>query len=241
MVPAFNEEERLEGTIRNLVECAKIAGNIALDIIIVNDASTDKTAVVTDRLEKKYPSVRSIHHTVNGGIGVGVREAIAAAKFSKFSIIPGDNVVSPDLITKMFLHSGDADVIVTYFLNREIRTPLRIILSDLYGLIYMTTFGVYVLYLNSVCIYPTKKLRQLTLLSSRFSIPAELTIKLLRMGSSYIELSGFYMKEGTKKSTSFSLKNLLEVIIIYIRLIYEIYGEKRSFFAHKPRRIIKDF
>ncbi len=237
MIPAYNEEKRLAGTIENLIVASKRSGRAKLDIIIVNDASCDNTQNVIDQLEKKYSFVRHIQHARNAGVGKGIKEAIAIAKYEKFIVIPGDNVVAQDLITLLFQNRNKADVVVSYFLNKEIRSVKRNFISGLYTLIYDCTFGVYVQYLNGVTIYQTDFLKKLYIRSNRFSVIAELTIKSILKGASFHEVSGVYVKEGMVDSTSFSLKSLLEVISMYILMLYEIKFKRKREYAAVPFRI----
>ncbi len=236
-IPVFNEEKNIRNVIKNIEAARKAANNIPLDVIFVNDASTDKTPHILAEIEKKYPYVRSISHKTNQGIGTGLKEAVKIAKYAKFMIVPGDDDASHYLIRNMFLHRGDAEIIFSYYLNKEIRGRLRNILSTTYGLLYMTIFNVYIQYINGVALYPTKKLRSLDIKSKRFSITAEINIKLLRLGCTYNEIAG-YMQTGLQQSTLISLKNVFEVVMTFLRLIYEISWQKRRIFSKKPTRII---
>lgn len=240
MIPALNEEKNIYKTAKTLLSAAKDANDIPLDIVIVNDGSTDETKQEIEKLEKKSSYIRSIHHKENLGIGASLSEVIKIAKYPHFLLIPGDNVVSKQLLVDMILSIGKADLIISYFINKEIRTRLRNFLSALYGIIYMGTFNVYVQYLNSVCIYPTEKIRKLVLISSRYSIPAELTIKLLCQGNSFLEVPGLYLAEGQSTSTSISIKNLWEIIYTYFFMIFEMKIKNPNCFRKKPVRIINN-
>lgn len=240
MIAALNEEKHLKDTVMNVLTAAKEAGDVKLDVVIVNDGSTDKTPQVIKQLEKKYSVVRSIHHEKNVGIGAGVREVIQLAKYKKFMLMPGDNVVSHNLLWKLFKYYNKADFIVSYFINKEIRTIRRNILSDLYGLIYMNTFRTYVEYLNSVCLYPTEILRKFEIKSERYSIPAEMTIKTLKTGCTFCEIPGYYLAEAQANTQSVSLKNLWEVIVTYFRMVHEIFFVNKKLFNKKPVRVYYD-
>jgi len=237
IVPAYNEEKNIRPSVVNLINAAKRAGTVKLEVIVVNDASTDKTAEVISDLEQKYPDVSSIHHKTNSGIGTGLREALAIAKYPKFMIIPGDNDANPKLLTAILKDRNKADVLFSYYVNKEDRGRVRNLISTLYGVIYMFTFNVFVQYLNGVSLYPTKKLRSFTLKSTRFSITAEINIKLLRSGCSYYEIAGT-MQTGLNDSTSISLTNIIEAIGTYFKLVYEIYVEHAPAFNHTPRRVL---
>src|SRR5207247_11064353 len=50
------------------------------EILLVNDGSTDDTALLADMLAAKNPRVRVIHHTTRLGFGVALRSGFAAAQ-----------------------------------------------------------------------------------------------------------------------------------------------------------------
>ena len=61
MIPAFNEELYLLDTVNSVVRAGE-KNKIELDIIIVNDGSTDRTSVIIKELEK-IPQVLEAHYT----------------------------------------------------------------------------------------------------------------------------------------------------------------------------------
>src|SRR4051812_1077409 len=72
LMPVFNEVE----TIAAIVERV-LAVPLDLEIILVNDASSDGTAVVLARLAT--PNLKIIHHPVNRGKGAAIRTALEVA------------------------------------------------------------------------------------------------------------------------------------------------------------------
>lgn len=235
-VSAYNKASYLKSVIKTLNVASEKAGKLKLDIIIVDDASTDNTQDVINALKKKYKFVRSIHHDKNQGLGVGFRETIKLAKYPKLLYVPGDDEADLFLVTSLFKNRNKADVILSYFLNREVRGRWRNFLSTFYGMIYMLTFDVYAQYFNGSGLYSVDKLRKIILHANRFSITAEINTKLLCRGCSYYEVAG-YNKTGAVSSTAFSFRNFREVIRTYFRLIYEMKFAKREFFNKKPIRI----
>jgi len=237
-VLALNEEKFLSKTIDTMLEAAALAGNIPLEIIIVNDGSTDGTAEVIQRLQARHPFIRSIHHAQNQGLGVGARESIKLAKYPKIIFAPGDNDLPKELLTQLFLNINKADLILAYYMNMKQRGWFRNGLSRIYTFIYQRTFNVPIRYINSPCIYPTQGLRSINIRSNRFGFSAEMTIKMLCLGCTFYQVPGYRQLESSP-SRSISLKNLNEVADVFLNLVYEIKISGRNIFNHHPVEIFK--
>jgi glycosyltransferase involved in cell wall biosynthesis len=236
LAPALNEEANIAGTIETVFGAARSAGDVPVELIAVNDGSTDRTGEIIDEFARRDPRVIALHHSSNLGIGASFRNGLACARYPRFMIVPGDNDAPADLLAAVMRAASRADVVLNYWLNKEERGRRRNVLSTLYNTIYMVTFDIFVQYLNGVTVYPTERLKQLQLRSTRFSICAEATIKVLRTGCTFCEVPG-YMQTGLEGSTSLGLRNLLEVVRTYLILIWEINVSQRALYAGRPRRV----
>ena len=236
LVAALNEEANVAATIETVLAAASAAGGLEIEIIAANDGSTDKTGAIIDEIAARDKRVIPLHHAKNQGIGASFRQGLESARHPYFMIVPGDNDAPLELLRDVMRAAGRADVVLNYWLNKEERGRRRNVLSTLYNTIYMVSFDIFVQYLNGVTIYPTEKLRTLQLRSTRFSICAEATIKVLRAGCSFCEIPG-YMQTGLRGSTSFRLRNLLEVVQTYLLLLWEIYVSRRALYSGRPRRV----
>ena len=235
MVPALNEELSLRDTIQSIVRAAEI-NTVELYIIIVNDGSTDNTYDIICELEREFSFVRSIHNKKNLGVGKSLVEAIKIAKGDKFLILPGDGDVEENDISRLLSNKDKAEMVFLYFPNREIKGRFRSVLSKMYSTVYILFFDIYVQYIMGPCIYPTNKLRELTLKSNRFGIISEITTKILLLGSTFHEMPA-YMRVGAKGSTALSVSNIIDVCLTFVRLLLETKIINRRVFNKKPSRI----
>jgi len=90
VVPAYNEKECIEATVRSLV-----ASDHPVEIIVVDDGSTDGTADIVERLA--LPRVRVIRRT-NGGKPAALNTGIRAARHDVVVMIDGDTVFEPSTV-----------------------------------------------------------------------------------------------------------------------------------------------
>jgi cellulose synthase/poly-beta-1,6-N-acetylglucosamine synthase-like glycosyltransferase/peptidoglycan/xylan/chitin deacetylase (PgdA/CDA1 family) len=94
IVPAYNEEAGLAATVRSLV--ATTYGG-AVEVIIVDDGSTDATAVIGQELARELANVRLIHQR-NQGKAVALNTGIAHATHEILVLVDGDTVFQTDTL-----------------------------------------------------------------------------------------------------------------------------------------------
>jgi glycosyltransferase involved in cell wall biosynthesis len=235
-IPALNEERNVPLTIASVLSAAANAPGLAIEIIVIDDGSTDRTADVVTALARQHRNVRLLRNPRNLGLGASIRRAIDEAAGERFLIVPGDNDMPVATLELLFRSADAADVVMTYFLNEEIRGRVRYLLSDFFRLMYTTVFDLYVVYINGPAVYPVAKLRELELYSTRFSIVAEINVKLLRQGLSFVELPAS-RQTGIEGSRSASLRTLAETARVFVRLLWEVFVKQRRRYARRPVRI----
>lgn len=128
VIPAWNEQQRLTATVEEVVAAARRQLH-AFEVIIVNDGSTDGTAVVAEQLAARFPDVRVVHHPSNLGVGAAYHTGLTRAKFPYLTLVPGDNAFHHSGLDTVFALVGTVPMVVTYRANPRARSPLRRLLS----------------------------------------------------------------------------------------------------------------
>ncbi|HET6986536.1 MAG TPA: glycosyltransferase [Kribbella sp.] len=102
IVPAYNESAGIEAAIRSLV-----ASDHPLEVIVVDDGSTDGTADVVEAL--RLPGVRVIRQP-NAGKPVALNTGLRAARFELIVMVDGDTVFEPDAVRMLVQPFADPAV-----------------------------------------------------------------------------------------------------------------------------------
>lgn len=124
VVPCYNSEDYMEKCIDSL-----LIGKDDVEIIIVDDGSTDKTGKIADRYQKKYPTIVKAIHQPNGGHGEGINTGLKHATGKYFKVVDSDDWVDKKAYKEILkkVKKIDADLIVmnyvyTYTDGRENQT-----------------------------------------------------------------------------------------------------------------------
>ncbi len=94
IIPAYNIEDLLEKCVDSVA--AQEYPKELLEIIVVDDGSTDGTGKLADSLAEKYPGVRAIHKE-NGGSSSARNVGIEAATGDYLGFVDSDDFISPSM------------------------------------------------------------------------------------------------------------------------------------------------
>jgi dolichol-phosphate mannosyltransferase len=111
IVPCYNEEETIAPCVEKVFEIED--DSLQLELIIVNDCSTDRSLEVANGLKQRYPRIEVFHHSRNQGKGAALRTGIARATGDFVAIQDADLEYSPADLKRLVvpLAEGDADVV----------------------------------------------------------------------------------------------------------------------------------
>lgn len=85
-VPCYNSQAYMKRCIESL-----LAGGEDVEIIIVNDGSTDATGEIADDYRRMYPTIVRVVHKENGGHGSGVNKGLELASGIFFKVVDSDD------------------------------------------------------------------------------------------------------------------------------------------------------
>ncbi|MFC6333391.1 glycosyltransferase family 2 protein [Paenibacillus septentrionalis] len=95
IIPCYNSQDYMRACIESL-----LPGGENVEILIVNDGSSDKTAQLADEYAAKYPTIIKAIHQANGGHGEAVNTGIRHAHGFYIKVVDSDDWVD----TKAYLN-----------------------------------------------------------------------------------------------------------------------------------------
>jgi peptidoglycan/xylan/chitin deacetylase (PgdA/CDA1 family)/glycosyltransferase involved in cell wall biosynthesis len=103
VVPAYNEAANIAATVRSLVA----SDYQPLEVVVVDDGSTDDTAAIVEALA--LPGVRVLRQA-NAGKPAALNAGVAAARGAVLVLVDGDTVFAPDAIGRLVQPFADVSV-----------------------------------------------------------------------------------------------------------------------------------
>ena len=100
VIPAYNEAERIPTALLAMDKCLSSV-DYSYEILVINDGSTDNTAVVVEGMTKMVRNLRLINVKNNEGKGRTVRQGMLAATGKIRLFTDADNSTSIDQFEKM--------------------------------------------------------------------------------------------------------------------------------------------
>ncbi len=92
-IPSYNSEAYLNKCVDSL-----LVGGEDVEILIVNDGSTDGTAAIADAYQEKYPTIVRAIHKENGGHGSGVNRGLKEATGLYYKVVDSDDWLDGDAL-----------------------------------------------------------------------------------------------------------------------------------------------
>lgn len=111
IVPAYNVGEMLVECVSSVVE----TNSEGVEVIIVDDGSTDDTPEICDRLAEKHPGRVRVVHQENGGLSAARNTGVAKSQAAYIFFLDGDDFMASEAIDMLYEEAvrTRADVVVS--------------------------------------------------------------------------------------------------------------------------------
>lgn len=142
--PAYNEEENVAETVHRALDEIGPLVDGSIEILIVDDGSTDRTPAHADSLAATDPRVR-VHHQQNRGYGGALRAGFANASGELIGFSDGDLQFDLREMSRLLERLHDpgkkaVDAVIGYRIKRR-DPPHRIFIAKTYNAIVSVLFG----------------------------------------------------------------------------------------------------
>ena len=120
-IPCYNSEAYMEKAINSILPAGE-----DVEILIVNDGSTDKTKKIGKQYAERFPSIVKVINKENGGHGDAVNSGLSHASGKYFKVVDSDDWVDEDSLMKLlevirgFVREGsEVDMIVSNYVYEK--------------------------------------------------------------------------------------------------------------------------
>jgi glycosyltransferase involved in cell wall biosynthesis len=240
LVPVYNEENTLK---KVLTDTVSLPIN-KYEVIIVDDASKDKSPRIIDSFLKHHKSsqvsVRHFKHEINKGKGAAIQTAVNHAKGEYFVIQDADLEYDPKDIPALLekAKTGNYDVVYgSRFLGNIQNMPkANYIANRGYNIILRILYGTKITDMHTCYkMVRTKLIQDLKITSNGFDYATELVSKLLKRGINIQELpisfNGRTKKEGKKIDVMDGIECAYKLFRFKFTNSEKMFGERSTTFA----------
>ena len=118
VIPARNEAETIERTLLEITDNLD-RKEIDYEVIVVDDASSDGTGAVVQRIADRTARVRCLRSHFSDGFGFAVRAGLAAFEGDAVAIVMADGSDSPDVVVRPGSHD-EVQAVIDWCVERHV-------------------------------------------------------------------------------------------------------------------------
>lgn len=219
MFPCYNDSK----TIGDLVRTAdRVGRGVAdkLEMIVVNDGSTDGSPQVLLGLQKEFPVLRVISHEKNMGYGATIWDGLKSAKCEYVFYTDGDGQYDPAELVKLVDKLGPDTMLVNgYKMNRK-DALYRIIIGKTYNLFVKTVFNIKLKDVDcDFRLFKKSALDRIDVKERGGTMCLEMVKRIEKLGGKVEEVPVSHHERKYGKSQFFKIRNILRVFVDIPKLL----------------------
>jgi dolichol-phosphate mannosyltransferase len=224
VIPAHNEEGSVVSTVQGVAEALSAEG-IDYEIVVVDDASTDRTAAVVTELSRSDPRIRAVASPYRNGFGFAVRAGLEQYAGDAAVIVMADGSDNPSDVVAYYrlLQAGYDCAFGSRFISGAHRTgyPLfKMALNRVVNLCIRIAFGHgYNDTTNAFKAYRREVIDNCQpLISHHFNLTVELPLKAIVRGHSYaiVPVDWTHRTKGVSKLHVQEMGSRYLFIVLYV-------------------------
>jgi glycosyltransferase involved in cell wall biosynthesis len=221
IMPVYNERELILASLERVLS-ADTCG-LALEVIVVDDGSTDGTREVLERIQRNCALLRVLFHPDNKGKGAALRTGFRHAKGDVIIVQDADLEYDPVDYPKLLAPILDNEADVVYgsrFLGGRYQglgfwhfaaNKLLTILSNALTGLHLTDME------TGYKVFRRDVLHRLTLRSDRFGFEPEVTVKIARLGCRIAEVPISYRARSYNQGKKLGWKDAIDTLYTLVR------------------------
>ena len=224
-VSCYNEEDNIIDTFNTIIS-ALVETKFSWEIIVIDDASVDKSRELICTYIKSHPDcdIKLMVREKNVGLAQNYIEGAFMAKGRYYKLVCGDHAEQKQSLAKIFSFLGKADMIIPYFVKVEGKSFMRDMFSKIYTFMTNIISGYRIKYYNGCALHLTFNIIRWHTDHLGFSFQADLITRLLDQGMSYVEISSTAQERKSGTSTALKLINFLSVGHFLSELLLRRFG-----------------
>lgn len=232
VIPLLNESKNVERVTTDMINAFERDG-VTLQVVLVNNGSTDDTGAIIDRMSAEYHSLRTVHLKENQGYGGGILEGMAQGDGAHVGYTCGDGQISAEDHVAVFRKLSEGG----YDICRVVRTvrgdgPWRVLITSVYHFFFPLFFGIRAKDINAhPKMYRRSSFEKLAISHRDWFIDAEALMKAHRLGYRVAEVPARFEARQHGRS-NIRLKTIFEFAANMVK--YRLGGIEKLFPAGEP-------
>ncbi len=235
--PAYNEEANIERTVATALEAI---GPLAspIEVLAIDDGSTDRTPELADALAAADPRVRVVHQP-NRGYGGALKSGFANARGELIAFSDGDLQFDlaemSRLLDRLADRSRPVDAVIGFRIKR--RDPFhRLVIAKTYNAIVSVLFGLRVRDIDcAMKVFRHHVFEGLRLDAESPFLSAELLIKLNARGVKMDQVGVTHYPRTAGENTGASFRKILRTFRDIFKLRWKLWTDRERTLGEIPR------
>lgn len=227
------EAENIKDSVATALSALNKMSITDYEILVIDclrpDGTDDGTPAIAAQLARENPKIRHIHNNFYVNLGFKYRQGIKEARGEYYMLIPGDNETEERAIINVLEKMGQADIIIPYTENPEVRPWKRRITAKVFAWICNLISGLNLKHYTGICLHRTGVLRKLPLKLDNLVYSPDIIIRSLKSGlaKSYIEVPMPLRAQPGRKTNSFGGDNITSAGLSLLKLFWDIRIRKK--------------